>query len=155
VRRCPKDGSEHFPRTDPAVIMLITDPDDHALLGRQHAWPQRRFSTLAGFVEPGESLEQAVIREVREEAGVEVGQVRYFASQPWPFPSSVMIGFYGEAKTTDIVLEDELAEARWVSRDVLAVEVADGSVRLPPPISIARRLIEGWYGEQISTDHAF
>lgn len=155
VRRCPKDGSEHFPRTDPAVIMLITDPDDRALLGRQHAWPERRFSTLAGFVEPGESLEQAVVREVREEAGVEVGEVRYFASQPWPFPSSLMIGFYGEAKTTDIVLEDELADARWVSREVLGVEVADGSLRLPPPISIARRLIEGWYGEEIGTDHGF
>ena len=155
VRRCPRDGSEHFPRTDPAVIMLITDDEDRALLGRQHSWPDRRFSTLAGFVEPGESAEQAVAREVREESGVEVGTVSYFASQPWPFPSSLMLGFYGKATTTEIILEDELAEARWVSREMLAAEVARGELRLPPPVSIARRLIEGWYGGEINSDQAF
>jgi NAD+ diphosphatase len=149
IRRCPGDGSEHFPRTDPAVIMLITDTEDRALLGRQHSWPARRFSTLAGFVEPGESAEQAVAREVREEAGVEVGEVRYFASQPWPFPSSLMLGFYGRAVTTEIVLEDELAEARWFTRDVLVSEISAGSLGLPPSVSIARRLIEGWYGGEI------
>lgn len=155
LRRCPRDGSEHFPRTDPAVIMLITDGEDRALLGRQHSWPARRFSTLAGFVEPGESAEQAVVREVREEAGVEVDTVRYFASQPWPFPSSLMLGFYGHATTTEIILEDELAEARWVSRETLALEVARGELRLPPPVSIARRLIEGWYGAEIHSEQAF
>ena len=154
MRRCPRDASEHFPRTDPAVIMLITDAEDRALLGRQHAWPGRRFSTLAGFVEPGESAEQAVAREVREEAGVEIGEVRYFASQPWPFPSSLMLGFYGRAVTTRIVLEDELAEARWIGRAELAAEMAGGALRLPPPVSIARRLIEGWYGEEITVDRA-
>ena len=155
MRLCPRDGSEHFPRTDPAVIMLITDGQDRALLGRQHSWPARRFSTLAGFVEPGESAEQAVVREVREESGVEVGTVSYFASQPWPFPSSLMLGFYGQAATTEIILEDELAEARWVSRETLAAELARGELRLPPPVSIARRLIEGWYGEEITSDQAF
>jgi len=152
MRRCPRDGSEHFPRTDPAVIMLITDGEDRALLGRQHSWPARRFSTLAGFVEPGESAEQAVVREVREESGIEVGTVDYVASQPWPFPSSLMLGFYGRATTTEIILEDELAEARWVSRETLAAEVAYGELLLPPPVSIARRLIEGWYGEEIRSD---
>ena len=126
LRRCPRDGSEHFPRTDPAVIMLITDGADRALLGRQHSWPARRFSTLAGFVEPGESAEQAVVREVREESGIEVGAVSYVASQPWPFPSSLMLGFYGQATSTEIILEYELAEARWVSLETIAAEVARG-----------------------------
>lgn len=146
VRRCPADGSEHYPRTDPAVIMLVTDGADRALLGRQHAWPAGRFSTLAGFVEPGESAEQAVVREVREEAGVQVADVRYFASQPWPFPSSLMLGFYATAATTEIILEDELVEARWLDREDLADQVRRRELTLPPPVSIAHRLIEGWYG---------
>jgi NAD+ diphosphatase len=149
VRRCPVDGSEHFPRTDPAVIMLVSDSADRALLGRQPSWPQRRFSTLAGFVEPGESAEHAVIREVHEEAGVDVAEVRYFGSQPWPFPSSLMLGFLARATTTDIRLDDELVEARWFTRDELYEAVGDRAVLLPPPVSIARRLIESWFGGEL------
>ena len=149
IRRCPVDGSEHFPRTDPAVIMLVSDSDDRALLGRQPSWPQRRFSTLAGFVEPGESAERAVVREVQEEAGVTVGEMRYFGSQPWPFPSSLMLGFLARATTTEITLEDELVEAQWFSRAELYEAVRDRAVLLPPPVSIARRLIESWYGGEL------
>lgn len=150
-RRCPLDGSEHFPRTDPAVIMLVADAEDRALLGRQPSWPQRRFSTLAGFVEPGESAEHAVVREVMEEAGVEVTDVRYFGSQPWPFPSSLMLGYTATATTTALRLDDELVEARWFGRDDLYTAVRDRAVLLPPRVSIARRLIESWYGAELPT----
>src|SRR5262245_4157941 len=149
IRKCPVDGSEHFPRTDPAVIMLVSDSDDRALLGRQPSWPPRRFSTLAGFVEPGESAERAVIREVHEESGVHISEVRYFGSQPWPFPSSLMLGFLARATTTEIRLEDELVEARWFTRDELYLAVRDRAVLLPPPVSIARRLIESWFGGEL------
>jgi NAD+ diphosphatase len=145
LRRCPADGSEHFPRTDPAVIMAVIDPRDRILLGRQPAWPDRRFSTLAGFVEPGESLEAAVRREVLEEIGVRVGEVTYAGSQPWPFPSSLMVGFYARAETTDLVLDDEISEARWWRREELRTALAAGDVIMPTPISISRRLIEGWH----------
>ena len=147
VRRCPRDGSEHFPRTDPAVIMAVVDADERLLLGRQQRWPPRRFSTLAGFVEPGESLEQAVRREVAEEVGVDVGALRYLGSQPWPFPSSLMLAFVASARTTVLRVDgDEIAEARWVSRAQLASAVGSGELLLPPPTSIARRLIEHWHG---------
>jgi NAD+ diphosphatase len=149
VRRCPADGSEHFPRTDPAVIMAVIDHNDRIVLGRQPVWPARRFSTLAGFVEPGESLEAAVRREVREEVGVEVGTVTYAGSQPWPFPSSLMAGFFAQAQTTDIVLEDEISEARWWRREELDAALAAGELLLPGSVSIARRLIEGWYGGRL------
>ncbi len=146
-RLCPNCGREHYPRTDPAVIMAIVDPDDRVLLGRQAAWPEHRFSTLAGFVEPGEPLEDAVRREVAEESGVIVGDVTYRGSQPWPFPSSLMLGFRGEALSTQITVDgEELAQARWWSREELAADLASGAVLLPPPVSIARRLIEDWYG---------
>ena len=146
VLRCGSCGREHFPRTDPAVIMLVTD-GDRALLGRQASWPPGRFSTLAGFVDPGESLEQAVAREVREEAGVEVGEVSYFGSQPWPFPSSLMVGFFARAVTTEIdVDEDELEAARWFTRDQLRAEAEAGTLLLPGGISISRSLVEAWYG---------
>ena len=102
IRLCVADGSEHYPRTDPAVIMAVVDADDRLLLGRQSAWPEGRFSTLAGFVEPGESLEQAVRREVEEEVGVVIGEVDYLGSQPWPFPSSLMLGFVAHAKSVEI-----------------------------------------------------
>ncbi len=151
LRRCPADGSEHFPRTDPAVIMLVADDEDHALLGRQPSWPQRRFSTLAGFVEPGESAEHAVVREVMEEAGVAVTDVRYFGSQPWPFPSSLMLGYMATATTTALCLDDELVEARWFGRDELYAAVRDREILLPPRVSIARRLIESWYGAELPT----
>ena len=121
TRVCEVDGSEHYPRTDPAVIMAVVDADDRLLLGRQAAWPEGRFSTLAGFVEPGESLEQAVRREVREEVGVEIGDVDYLGSQPWPFPSSLMLGFVAHAKTVEISGGDgEIAEARWFTREACA-----------------------------------
>jgi NAD+ diphosphatase len=150
VRRCPSDGSEHYPRTDPAVIMLVTDTaGDRALLGSSTRWPGRRFSTLAGFVEPGESAEAAVIREVEEESGVRVGDVTYLGSQPWPFPSSLMLGFTARALAPDaepVADGVELAEVRWFGRDELAEQVAAGQLRLPPPVSIARLLVEHWYG---------
>jgi NAD+ diphosphatase len=147
VRHCPHCGREHYPRTDSAVIMAIADADDRILLGRQTVWPEKRFSTLAGFVEPGESLEDAVRREVAEEAGIVVGEVTYLGSQPWPFPSSLMLGFRGRATSTDIVVDKvEIAQAKWWSREELAADIAAGELRLPPGVSIARRLIEDWYG---------
>jgi NAD+ diphosphatase len=151
IRVCVADGSEHYPRTDPAVIMAVVDADDRLLLGRQSAWPEGRFSTLAGFVEPGESLEQAVRREVEEEVGVVIGEVDYLGSQPWPFPSSLMLGFVAHAKSVEIDGGDgEIAEARWFSRSGLRADVDRGRVLLSPPVSIARRLIEHWYGEPIT-----
>jgi NAD+ diphosphatase len=151
TRVCEVDGSEHYPRTDPAVIMAVVDDDDRLLLGRQAVWPENRFSTLAGFVEPGESLEQAVRREVGEEVGVEIGDVDYLGSQPWPFPSSLMLGFVARARTVEIDRGDgEIAEARWFTREGLRDDVAHGRVLLSPPVSIARRLIEHWYGEPIT-----
>ena len=151
VRTCPADGSEHYPRTDPAVIMLVVDEDGRALLGRRAGWPGPWFSTLAGFVEPGESAEAAVRREIAEEAGVTVGDVLYLGSQPWPFPCSLMLGYHAQALTTGIqVDEEEIAEARWFSRDGLRDACAAGEVALPPAVSIARRLIERWYGEPLS-----
>jgi NAD+ diphosphatase len=151
TRVCEADGSEHYPRTDPAVIMAVVDTDDRLLLGRQSVWPEGRFSTLAGFVEPGESLEQAVRREVEEEVGVVIGEVDYLGSQPWPFPSSLMLGFVAHAKTVEIDGGDgEIAEARWFTREGLRDDVDHGRVLLSPPVSIARRLIEHWYGEPIT-----
>ena len=147
TRRCPDDRSEHYPRTDPAVVMLVVDDDDRLLLGRQTTWPERRFSTLAGFVEPGESLEAAVRREVAEECGVRIGAVTYLGSQPWPFPSSLMLGFTAHAETTDVGRHDgEIAEARWYDRATMLADVDAGELLVSPSISISRRLIEHWYG---------
>ena len=146
VLTCESCERQHFPRTDPAVIMLVTD-GDRALLGRQPVWPPGRYSTLAGFVDPGESLEEAVIREVMEEAGVEVTDVTYFGNQPWPFPSSLMVGFFARAVTTDIsVDDDELEAARWFSREEMRAEAEAGTLLLPGGISISRSLVEAWYG---------
>ena len=135
-------GNEFFPRLDPAVIVLVSD-GERALLGRQPTWPPGRYSALAGFVEAGESLEDAVAREVREETGVRTRAVSYFASQPWPFPSSLMLGFNASASSQETIrLDGELEDARWFS----AAELAAGAPRvLPPPYSIARRLIDAWY----------
>ena len=151
-RRCVADGSEHFPRLDPAVIMLVTDPDDRCLLARNASWPERRVSILAGFVEPGESAEQAVAREVREETGIIVGATRYVGSQPWPMPHSLMLGFRARATgpLQIMVDHDEIAEARWFSRDELTASIASGEIRLPPPVSIAHRIIESWYGAELT-----
>lgn len=151
--RCPKDGSEHFPRTDPAVIMLITDPDDRCLLARNVAWPERRMSILAGFVEPGESAEQAVVREVAEEIAIKVTNVRYVGSQPWPMPRSLMLGFLADAPAGQEITVDrtEITEARWFTREELRAAVQARELGLPPPVSIARRILESWYGGPIPT----
>ncbi len=149
-RTCPHCGAQHFPRTDPAVIMAVVDEEDRLLLGHQKSWPDKRYSTLAGFVEAGESLEAAVRREVYEESGVRVGEVSYRGSQPWPFPASLMLGFRAQALSTTITVDgDEIANARWWTREELTIDVASGDVLLPPPVSIARRLVEEWYGRPI------
>ncbi len=152
VRRCAADGSEHFPRTDPAIITLVIDDQDRALLGRRSVWPTGWYSTLAGFVEPGESFEQAVVREVAEEAGVsvEVDRVVYRATQPWPFPCSIMIAFTARTHTQDTVADgEEIAETRWLSRDEFAAGAEAGTVRIPPRISVAHHLIADWFGAPI------
>lgn len=147
VRICTADGSEHYPRTDPAVIMLVLDDEGRALLGHQPSWPPGRMSTLAGFVEAGETLEDAVAREVFEEVGVVVDEVRYVESQPWPFPSSLMVAFTAHAASSDFVIDGtEISEARWFTREELAACVAEGSLGLPMRSSVAFRLIDGWYG---------
>lgn len=147
VRRCPADASQHHPRTDPAVIMAVTDPQDRLLLGSGVAWPEHRVSVLAGFVEAGESLEAAVIREVQEEVGITVTDLVYRGNQPWPFPSSLMLGFRARARSTTIVVDPvELRCAQWYDRDRLAWEVAAGRLSLPSRVSIASRLIEEWFG---------
>jgi len=144
VANCQGCGTHHFPRTDPAVIMLVTD-GERALLGQPNAFRHVRvFTTLAGFVEPGESLEEAVAREVFEETGIRVARVRYHSSQPWPFPGSIMLGFHADAVTHDIITDtNELVEANWFTRDEL--RAPDGFI-LPPGFSIARRLIDDWLG---------
>jgi len=138
---------ESFPRIDPAIIVLVTH-EDACLLGRNPNWPARRFSTLAGFVEPGESLEDAVVREVYEEARVQLGGTRYVSSQPWPFPASSMCGFYAEALSRDCEVSEELEEVRWFTTGELIEAVKDGSVVLSPPVSIAFRLLADWFRKQ-------
>ena len=146
-RRCTADGSEHFPRCDPAVIMSVTDPGDRLLLARNSQWPPGRVSVLAGFVEPGESAEQAVAREVHEETGVVVAAVSYAGSQPWPMPHNLMLGFRAQAEGSEIHVDgDEIAEARWYSRDDLRQVLESGVLRMPPSLSISRWLIETWFG---------
>jgi NAD+ diphosphatase len=146
--RCTRCGAEHYPRTDPAVIVAISD-GERILLGRQAGWPEHRYSTLAGFVEPGESLEQTIVREVREESGVRVLRSRYLASQPWPFPGSLMLGFVAEAAPDAPVPGDELEDARWFTRAEVGLalrgESPPGGLRLSPSISISRWLVERWF----------
>ncbi len=152
VRRCPRDGSEHFPRTDPAVITLVVDDEDRALLGRRAEWPQGWYSTLAGFVEPGETFEQAVLREVFEEAGVRVpvDAVSYRASQPWPFPNSIMIAFTAHTHAQDSQPDGvEIVQTAWFSRTEFQSAAEAGTLRIPPRISVAHRLIADWYGAPI------
>ena len=149
---CSQCGKPQFPRTDPAVIMVVTsgDPgadDERCLLGRQAIWPEGRFSTLAGFCEPGETLEDAVRREVLEETGVHVGRVDYFGNQPWPLPASLMVGFVARAETTAIEVDrEELEDARWFTRAEMREQAEAGSLVLPGGVSISRSLIEHWYG---------
>ncbi len=149
-RMCTRSvcGYRTFPRTDPAVIMLITH-GDKCLLGRKAEWRPGQFSTIAGFVEPGESIEHSVRREAAEETGIKVGALRYMASQPWPFPSSLMLGFRGEALSTEIRRDsDELEDCRWFTKDeVRAAESGPGTLLLPHRSSISRWLIEGWRDE--------
>lgn len=147
-RSCPTCRAEHFPRTDPVVIM-IAEHDGRALLGRQPSWPAGRYSALAGFLEPGEAIEEAVRREIAEEAGVTVGSVRYVASQPWPFPSQLMIACVAEAEGDAITLdENELEEARWFTRDeVRAALAGDGPFGAPPRYAIAHTLLTAWVGD--------
>lgn len=145
---CGQCGLDHYPRTDPAVIVAITD-GERLLLGRQASWPARRYSTLAGFVEPGETLEQTVVREVMEESGVRVRSSRYLASQPWPFPSSLMLGFIAEAEPDPPQTNEELEDARWFDRDevgaALRGENTEAGLLVSPSISISRWLIECWH----------
>ncbi len=150
ARRCPVDASEHFPRVDPAMIVLVTDADDRALLARNALWPERRVSILAGFVEAGESAEEAVAREVQEETGITVRAVTYLGSQPWPMPQSLMLGFRAAATRTQIMVDaEEIAEAHWYSRAELTAAIERGELRLPPPVSIAHRIIQTWYGSDL------
>ena len=152
VRACPQCAARHFPRTDPAVIVLITHRPDGAdageeacLLANQPGWPATMYSTLAGFVEPGESLEDTVRREMFEEAGVRVDDVRYQSSQPWPFPQSLMVGFTARARTRAVQVDGtELRDARWFTRTELDAALADQRIQIPPRLSISRRLIEDW-----------
>jgi NAD+ diphosphatase len=159
IRACPRCGTQHHPRTDPVVIMLVTD-GDRLMLGRSPSWPERRYSALAGFVEPGESLEEAVAREVAEESGVEVGTPRYVASQPWPFPASLMLGFEAPHRAGEPrAREEDVQDVRWFTRAEVAAAAAADTPRwseatsapragepllLPPRLAIARRLIERW-----------
>jgi len=145
---CPRCELEHYPRTDPAVIVAITD-GSRLLLGRNAGWPPHRYSTLAGFVEPGESLEQTVEREVFEESGVRILRCRYLASQPWPFPSSLMLGFFAEAAPDEPRVGDELEDARWFTFDEVDAALRgaspEGGLLLSPSVSISRWLVEYWH----------
>lgn len=147
VRICIEDETQHHPRTDPAVIVLVRDKDDRILLGHQPIWPEKRFSTFAGFVETGESFEECVSREVFEEAGVYASDINYLTSQPWPFPASIMIAFEAITHRPEEARPDgvEITEVRWFSRDEMKKAVATADILLPPTISVARRMIEAWY----------
>ncbi|MFW6639562.1 NAD(+) diphosphatase [Nocardiopsis algeriensis] len=153
VRVCEREGSEQYPRTDPAVIMLVhreRDGREEILLGNNARWgDERRYSALAGFVDAGESLEQAVVREVAEETGVVVEHPRYLASQPWPFPRSLMVGYTARAVGETGRTDDEIADVRWFGRDELLEATRGGKVLLPGRISIARTLIDHWYGGEL------
>ena len=145
--RCPGCGLEHYPRTDPAIIVAVSD-GPRLLLGRQASWPPGRWSVLAGFVEPGESLEQAIAREVMEEAAVPVHSTCYSGSQPWPFPGSLMVGFHAVGEPVEPQVSDELEQVRWFSKADIQAEVARGELKLSPRLSIARTLIEEWLAQQ-------
>lgn len=150
ARYCDTDQSQHHPRTDSAVIVLIKDRADRILLGHQPVWPEGRFSTFAGFLEPGETFEQCVSREVFEESRIKVSEISYLGSQPWPFPASIMIAFEAVTDNPEDAQGDgaEITQVKWFSRAELKAAAADGSLLLPPTISVARKMIEGWLGEK-------
>ena len=154
VRKCLSCEADHHPRTDPAVIVLVKDKSDRILLGRQRVWPPKRFSTFAGFVEPGESFERTVVREVAEECGGSVESMRYLGSQPWPFPASLMIAFEATITNPDSVKADgeEIEEIIWLDRESLKSKVQSEELLLPPKISVARAMIESWYGNSADVD---
>jgi len=148
-RYCEACNTEHFPRTDPVVIMLALH-EDKCLLGRQEKWPQGFYSALAGFVEPGETIEEAVARELMEEAGIKIGDVLFHSTQPWPYPSSLMIGCYARATTTEITVDmNELSDAKWFSREEIrnSLQKGNNDLRMPPPLAIAHQLVKSWIEE--------
>ena len=147
IRICEKDKSEHYPRTDCAVIVLVRDKDDRILLGHQPVWPEGRFSCFAGFLEPGETFEQCVQREVLEESGVAVREISYLGSQPWPFPASIMISFDAITDFPEMAQPDgqEITEVKWFSRAELKAQSDSGTLLLPPTMSVARKMIERWF----------
>ncbi len=150
TRQCPQDGTEHYPRTDPAIIVAITNREDQILLARQTVWQPTHFSHVAGFVEPGETLEAAVAREAMEETGIKIESVTYMGSQPWPFPSSLMLAFVATTNSNHITVDnDEIAEAYWYSRAELVAACKAGELRIPARVSVARKLIEHWYGSEL------
>ncbi|MGH8029985.1 MAG: NAD(+) diphosphatase [Arenimonas sp.] len=145
--RCAQCGIEHYPRTDPAIIVAVSD-GERLLLGRQAGWPEGRWSVLAGFLEPGESLEQTVVREVWEEAGVRVHACEYAGSQPWPFPASLMVGFHAQAEAQPVQVGDELEAAAWFTATELRERFASGTMKPSPRLSISRWLMEDWLRRQ-------
>lgn len=157
VRRCRECGSDLFPRTDPAVIMAVTDSEDRLLLAHASHFPAGRYSTIAGYVEPGESLEHAVVRETKEEVGLDVVDVRYRGSQPWPFPRSLMLAFTArvEGSAVPVVDGEEITHARFFSRAEFAEAVASGKLLPPGPASVAHALVEDWYGGRVDEPETF
>lgn len=149
-RWCDVESIEHYPRTDPVIIVGVIDADERILLARQASWKETDFSIVAGFVESGETLESAVIREVFEETAIEVTDVVYLGNQPWPFPASLMLGFSAKATSTEILVDgNEIAEARWFSRTEIKEACESGDIRVPARVSIARKIIEAWYGSEM------
>ena len=146
VRKCIVDGVSHFPRTDPAIIVAVQDRNGRLCLGRQSVWPEKRFSNFAGFVEPGESLEAAVIREVKEETGLEVTDIKYLFSQPWPFPNSIMLSFEAFTDNPEVAKPDgeEIVDLRWFTKEELVAQVANDQLNLPPFTTVSRKMIERW-----------
>lgn len=146
-RVCLVDKSQHFPRTDPAVILLVTNPQNEMLLARQGVWPERQYSVIAGFVEAGETLEATCAREAYEEVGIEIANIEYLGSQPWPFPQSLMLAFQASSQNTKLTPDgSEIVEAFWISKDELDAKCQTGEIKLPPHTSIARQMIDHWYG---------
>ena len=146
VRKCVIDSNQHFPRTDPAIIVAVQDRNGRLCLGRQAAWAEGRYSNFAGFVEPGESLEAAVVREVQEETGLQVKDINYLFSQPWPFPNSIMLAFKAFTDNPEVAVPDgeEIVDLKWFTKAQLQSEVANGNINLPPHTTVSRKMIERW-----------